>query len=285
MLDTANFPPVQANSGSEKAISDQIIDALLTEKMRADQRPLLTVSDPEPSHLHQKLTNKRLYKDESDPIRNIVNIPGRMHIEMHLLTSISTYQPHLFIISYFITQMFGYKRDLMSTSLSKERDKMVDELNVYVIDMDEEDESKECFEGWTGEFIEEVRTLDVLDVSSFPTLLRFFHIWKKIPAKDRQLKGTRRTFMNLPEFSQLRHYLRAMWEGWKGLDDDLRLEENQLNEFFKELDFFMTPITDAQCGSSATFFSRFGTMIALFKLSNRPRLVQVLFIMFLLTNL
>jgi len=86
VLDTSNFL-VQANSGSEKAISEQIIDALVTE------RPLLTVSDPEPSHLHQKLTNKRLYKDELDPIRNIVNIPGRMHIEMDLLTSISTYPP------------------------------------------------------------------------------------------------------------------------------------------------------------------------------------------------
>jgi len=109
VLNTSNFPPVQANSGSEKAISEQIIDALLTEKMNADQRPILTVSDPEPSHLHQKLTNNRLYKDELDPIKNIVNIPGRMHIEMHLLTSIFTYQPHLFIISYFITQMFGYR--------------------------------------------------------------------------------------------------------------------------------------------------------------------------------
>ena len=269
ILHTSNFPPIRANSGSEKSINDQIIDSLLTDQMMASQRPILTVSDPEPSHLHQKITNKRLERDESDAIRNIVNVPGRMHIEMHIWTSICTYQPHLFILCHFLVAMFGYKPDLFETSLSKELGKMIDDLNVYIIKNDLE------IAEWTPEFIQEVRDCKVLDPSSLPKLLPFFRLWTMIPVDKRKLTGKRRTYMNLPQFSQLRHHLRAMSEGWLQLDEETKKIENQINEFFKELEFFLIPITNAQCGRSAEFFSRFGAMIALFKVSNRPRLVQV----------
>jgi len=96
VLDTCNIPPVTANSGSEKDIEEHIIEKLLIERMGAGLKPTITGSDREPSNLHQKITNKRLCDGNSDPIKNIMNVPGRMHLEMHIFTSLATHQLYYF---------------------------------------------------------------------------------------------------------------------------------------------------------------------------------------------
>jgi len=272
ILDTSNFPPIEANSSSEKDINDEVIDSCLINTMKGHKRFIFSGSDPEPSFLHQKLTNKRLHLNDEDPIKNILNFPGRMHIEMHVLNSISSFQPYLFLVlQFFFVGIWGFKPDLVSTSLDSELERMIKELDTFITrNPDFEDAHL-----WTDDFKDEMMDLVVNSIDSLPSLHKFFKIFVSIPIDQRKMSGLRRTYLNLPDFSKLRIYLRSLLEGWNELELDLRCHDSPLTDLFNELHFFMTPIKDAQTGTSSTFFSRFGSMIALFKISNRPKLVQV----------
>jgi len=71
ILDTSNFPPIEANSSSEKDINDEVIDSCLINTMKGHKRFIFSGSDPEPSFIHEKLTNKRLHLNDEDPIKHI----------------------------------------------------------------------------------------------------------------------------------------------------------------------------------------------------------------------
>lgn len=270
ILHTSNFPPIEANSGSEQDINDHVINETLIGRMKAGDRILLSGSDPEPSWLHQKLTNKRLSINRDDPIKKILNFPGRMHIEMHILNSMCSFQPHLIlVVSFFLVQIWGYKPDLLESSLMREIGKMKDEITTNAT------RYPGSLPGWTDELRDELSEIESISIESLEVLHRFLKVWVSIPPERRKMAGIRRSYLNLPEFSKMRIYLRALLEGWNDLPHELKSKNSCLSDFFHELEFFLIPIKDAQCGKSSTFFSRFGTMVALFKASNRPKLVNV----------
>ena len=263
------LPPIRANSASIRDVEDHIIDGLFIDHMGGHTRNIISGSDPEPSLIHQKLTNQRLARDSDDPIKHIFNMAGRMHLEMHLLTSIASYAPYYLIILQPLFTFFDYKPGVFKFSGERYIAKIIEDVETNLLTKD------------PPPGLPPLSDLNLTDspLDNHQDLLILMKYWEWLPTNVSQLDTTDRQALNLPPFNQLRLYLKKILELKAEIEDgEERIASSSLlSSFLQELDFILSPLLEVQNGISSRFFANFASWAGYLYLNNRKKVGRCYF--------